>query len=292
MADESKPDISELIKSCESPTLFQSNNSFQFESTQSTILKSSDSYQSPKPSKFPTSLSVDSLSQKLSTIYATEVIKNPEKCSQLTSPEPLTSLTSPLRDEVYSFIEPESEDTSQNTLFQWLADIGLSPLFKLLISQGYDDLNFLVEQMRTEPLSLELLEEIGIRKIGHRMIFLAHLEAESQKCCRNSFPIKPGCCSKQPAQPAGDLKEFLMKINLLGCYKIFIDNGFANLEQIKFLMNSEYPITDEVLQDIGIFKLGYRQRLLLKLIEDSTARPFFIDDSENKYAVCSECLIY
>ena len=286
MAEESKPDLSDLMKSCESPTLFQSNNSFQFESTQSTILKSTDSC--PKRSKFPTNLSVDSLSQKLSTIYATEVIKNPEKCSQLTSPEPLTS---PLPDEAYSFIEPESEDTSQNTLFQWLADRGLSPLFKLLISHGYDDLNFLVEQMRTEPLSLELLEEIGIRKIGHRMILLAYLEAETQKCCRNSFPIKSSCCSKQPALPAVDLKDFLLRINLLGCYKIFIDNGFANMEQIMFLMNSEYPITDEVLQDIGIFKLGYRQRLLLKLTEDSSGRPFMIDDSETKYAVCGECLI-
>lgn len=286
MAEEPKPDISELIKSCESPTLFQSSLSFQFESTQSTILKSSES--NPKPAKLQTNLSVDSLSQKLSTIYATEIIKNPEKLSQLTSPEPLAS---PSPEEPQSFIEPEFEDTSKNTLFQWLSDFGLSSLFKLLISQGYDDLNFLIEQMKNEPISLKLLEEIGISKIGHRMILLAHLEAETQKYCRKSFPIKSSCCSKQPAQPAGHLKDWLMKINLLGCYKLFIDNGFVNLDQVMFLMSSDYPITDEVLQEIGVYKIGYRQRLLLKLKEDSSGRPFLMNDSETKSAVCSGCLI-
>jgi hypothetical protein len=285
MVEEVKIDSSDLIKSCESPTLFKSSQSFQFESTQSTMLKSSES--SLKPFKQPTSLSVDSLSQKLSTIYATEILKNPEKISQVTSPEPLAS---PSPEEPLSFLEVEAEETSKNSLYQWLGEIGLCSLFKLLVSQGYDDLNFLIEQMRTEPITLSLLEEIGVEKIGHRMILLAHLEAETEKFCRKSFPIKSNCCSKQPAVPSGHLKDWLQRMNLSNCYKIFIDSGFVSLDQMSFLMHSNYPITDEVLQEMGIFKIGYRQRILLKIREDSGAKPFTID-SDTKTAVCGECLI-
>lgn len=45
--------------------------------------------------------------------------------------------------------------------------------------------------------------------------------------------------------------------------------GFEDLEHNLALMNSNFPITDEVLHyDIGIEKPGYRHRILAKLQED------------------------
>lgn len=286
----SKAELSDLIKSCESPNLSKSSHSFQFESTHSTLLKSNDTF-GKSSIKVPINLSVDSLSQKLSSIYATEQGKFPEKISEFTSPEPFAS---PSPDLNKSYAEPEFEDTSKNTLFQWLSEIGLSCLFGVLVEQGYDDLKFLLEQMRTNPLNLEILQEFGVCKIGHRMILLAHLEEETQKFCRKSFPIKSSCCNKEPVKQTGHLKDWLMKINLPGCYKLFIDNGFVNLEQISYLMNSDYPLTDEILQDIGIYKIGYRQRILLKLKEDSS-RPSsasYQNDSDSKSAVCGNCPLF
>lgn len=286
----SKAELSDFIKSCDSPTLSKSSQSYQFESTHSTMLRSNDTYGKPSL-KVPINLSADSLSQKLSNIYASELNKYPEKISELTSPEPLAS---PSPEMNKSYIEAEIEDTSKNTLFQWLSEIGLNSLFGVLIGQGYDDLKFLLEQMRSNPLTLEILEEFGVHKIGHRMILLAHLEEETQKFCRKSFPIKSSCCSKQPAQPAGHLKDWLLKINLPGCYKLFIDNGFVSLEQICYLMNSDYPLTDEVLQEIGIYKIGYRQRILLKLREDTSKNYSISSPSEttSKTAICGDCSIF
>ena len=80
-------------------------------------------------------------------------------------------------------------------------------LFEILFSQGYDDLNFLLEQMRSEPLTMELLEEIGVKKVGHRHILLAFLEEEIYKYLRKSMPVCSSCCSHKNTPPVPSLEE-------------------------------------------------------------------------------------
>lgn len=202
---------------------------------------------------------------------------------------------SPSPDEIKSLMEPEIEDSTKNSLYQWLARINLLDLFEILISQGYDDLNFLLEQMKSEPLTLELLEEIGIRKIGHRMMLLACLDEELFRYLRKSVPVKSSCCSnKNEIVPLG-LEDWLCQINLRNIYKLFVENGFTDMEQIVFLMNTSYPINDEVLRRIGVLKIGHRQRILIKIKEECKnplrGYSFILAESEARNTACGYCVV-
>ena len=210
---------------------------------------------------------------------------------KLNTPEPQAS---PSPDEVKSVIEPEREDSSKNTLYQWLARINLLEIFEILTSQGYDDLHFLLEQMRSEPLTLELLEEIGVRKIGQRMTLLAFLEEEIHRYLRKSVPIRSDCCAQKQEVAVPSLKEWLYKINLQGTFGMFVEAGFCDVEQMVFLMNTNYQITDEVLKKVGVEKIGHRQRILIKLKEEAKGMmknySFLISESEAKNSACGFCV--
>ena len=77
----------------------------------------------------------------------------------------------------------------------------LEYLFGILYPNGYDDLDFLLAQVRSsEPLTLEILEEIGVKKPGHRAKLLILLEEEAFKNFRQSLPIHNNllCNSSKP----------------------------------------------------------------------------------------------
>ena len=61
-------------------------------------------------------------------------------------------------------------------------------------------------------------------------------------------------------------------------------------------MNSSYQITDEVLKEIGICKIGHRQRILFKLKEDAaqfTHKKFQMKYELNQnFIACSKCLLF
>lgn len=221
------------------------------------------------------------------------VLKNSGVLKSVQSPEPQAS---PSPEEIKSLMEPELEECNKNSLYQWLMKIGQQDLFELLISQGYDDLSFLFEQMRSEPLTLQLLEEIGVKKIGQRLILLAFLEEEVHKYLRKSAPVHSSCCTKETLTPISSLEDWLKKLNLGWTFPLFIDSGFIDMETILFLMNTNYAINDEVLKIVGIDKIGHRQRILLKLKEEARNAikniSFLISENEVKNTACGFCQIF
>ena len=67
------------------------------------------------------------------------------------------------------------------------------------------------------------------------------------------------------------------------------------MEQLLFLMHTNYPITDDVLKKIGVHKIGHRQRILLKLKEESKNVlkniSFIVSENESSNIACGFCII-
>lgn len=85
-------------------------------------------------------------------------------------------------------------------------------------------------------------------------------------------------------------------MNLGFLIKNFENSGFDDLEQILYLMNSKYPITDKILlEDIGIEKLGHRHRILSKLNLEKQAKKkkdnFIRLDRSGQLAACEFCVL-
>jgi hypothetical protein len=66
-----------------------------------------------------------------------------------------------------------------------------------------------------------------------------------------------------------DIFNFLQSISLARYTKIFINNGFDDLQMLidQMTRNSKDPVTDETLRHIGIQYAGHRARILVKLEE-------------------------
>jgi hypothetical protein len=254
--------------------------------TTNTSLSKPNELLSPSHNRNFLKFSSDILKEKLLLLDSTNEISELTK-PQLAIPEfshPFASSTSSMH-----------ENLGPNTLLSWLSKLELEPLYEVLIQNGYDDLNFLIEQMKIEPLNEEILEKIGVTKIGHRKVLLAFLEQETDKYFRRSFPIKSSCCTENSQENIPSLYQWLDSLYLKDLFDLFVESGFANLNQMLFIMNSSYPITDETLKSINILKIGHRQRILFKLKEDAgqfNKKSFCINyDIPSSLIACSKCLI-
>jgi ankyrin repeat protein len=186
-----------------------------------------------------------------------------------------------------SIIEPECEnlnfaktgsfndysfgtDPHKSSLYKWLTSMKLEDLYNILYINGYDDLDFLLAQIRsTDPLTLEILEKIGVSKYGHRAKLLALLEEEAFKDIRNSLPAH-NCiiCSNRPSNSI-TLEKWLDSIGLKKLLKNFVDNGVEDMETLITIMQSKYAFCDETLKGVlDIEKLGHRQRIMGKIKEE------------------------
>jgi len=229
-----------------------------------------------------------------------------------------------------SIMEPECENTVRNSLkippvrsfsfghepkksllFNWLKKLRLDLIFEQLIEAGYDDLDLLLGQMRSEmPLTLSHLKEIGIEKAGHRVRLLAGLEEavagpgaeEKRKEQDQGFSLS-FCTVSQAVSGLAllpSLQQWLDGLKLKHLYQNFVEAGFDDLEHLLALMHSNYPLTDEVLKsEVNIYKLGHRHRLLFKLKQDcgkarrmvggGEGAPGVSMEREEKGAACELC---
>ena len=173
-------------------------------------------------------------------------------------------------------------DPKKSSMYTWLTRARLEVLFDTLVTAGFDDISSLRDQMNSSlPLDLDGLRRIGVRKPGHRVRLLACLEEEAKGRFRARRRATEGeelgpfrCCAQvNPAQGMVVLPSFqqwLDSLNLQHLVNLFVDSGYDDLEHLLGLMHSRYPITEQVLKDeIKISKLGYRQRILIRLEEDS-----------------------
>lgn len=236
----------------------------------------------------------------------------------------------PLSRKCSSIMEPECENTVRNSirtppirsfsfghepkkslLFNWLKKLRLDLIFEQLIDAGYDDLDLLLGQMRSEmPLTLSHLQEIGIEKPGHRTRLLAGLEEavgrsgieEQKKEPDQGFSLSFCTVSQAVCGLAllPTLQQWLDGLKLKHLYQNFVETGYDDLEHLLALMHTNYPITDEVLKsEVNIYKLGHRHRLLFKLKQDCAKAKKMVGggevasgmtmEREEKGAACELC---
>lgn len=83
-------------------------------------------------------------------------------------------------------IEPEKEKSAMESvgeltpLYYWLDRMGLQEYYHVLMDAGYDDIDAMIDQMRT-PLPIEdsTFRDIGISKPGHVVRVILKLEEDA-----------------------------------------------------------------------------------------------------------------
>jgi hypothetical protein len=168
-------------------------------------------------------------------------------------------------------------DSDKHTaLRKWLRDLRLDSIADRLVDAGYDDIGQLLIQMQsTLPITLEMLEEIGVKPIGSRMRFLAFLSEEQRSAQPKpskknpfSYCVSPSQLGTSASLPT--LRSWLDNLGLVHLDSVFTRAGFDELDHLLILMNTDFPITEALLKEIGVSKPGHRIRILAKLREDST----------------------
>ena len=170
---------------------------------------------------------------------------------------------------------------AKEEIFKFILEINLpSNYAKLLIENGFDDLEMLISQSKNNiALSNQNLKDIGIKLPGDRAKILIHLEElsgnypfylEREKIYSNTFGQKSN----------NSLYIFLSSINLDEYIKTFNDKGYYNAELLYVQMRSKSKITEEILKtDFGITKIGHTKRIMLNLM---TSSEFYIKKMQKK----------
>ena len=172
-----------------------------------------------------------------------------------------------------------SNNKSNRLLRTFLSQINLQKYYSILKSNGFDNINLLIEQMKTNiPISDLELKKSGINIPGDRAKILIRLEEKGNLF---PFPIPKNVyyCLENNTNENNNinedqniiqLKRWLKEFKMEKYLENFIDNGYYSVELFLFQMISKNPISDEILQfDIGIEKIGHRSRILSILKEQS-----------------------
>lgn len=169
-----------------------------------------------------------------------------------------------------------AEDYKRSALYLWLCGVRLDGLFELLVERGYGELDGLLEHVEGKRLNLQIMQGLGIAKIGERVRLMACLEEQimtrqtQSQVSPSPLPRLNLCCPQATDTSIPSLLQWLEDIKLRHLHPNFLATGYSDLEHLLALMHTKYALTDEVLErDIGIRKLGYRHRILLRLFEDS-----------------------
>ena len=161
------------------------------------------------------------------------------------------------------------ENINLTKIKNFLSEIGLSYHYcKLLLSNGFDDLEVLIQQTKSGiAITDKNLKDIGFKTSGKRAKFLIHLE---EKANLYEFEIDKEKVYFPSIINENKLYRLLSSINLEQYINNFIINDYTSPELLFIQMLSRQPLTDEILfNEIGIDKVGYRMRLINKLKNES-----------------------
>lgn len=144
------------------------------------------------------------------------------------------------------------------------------------------------EQMDScNPITESMLEMVGISKPGHRVRLIALLATEREA------PGSLSCCAGT-LRPSGLLiqsgpEDWLESIGLEYLTEKFEQAGYDDYEHLVLLMATNCYISDERLKtDIGIEKIGHRQRILSCLIEEVKLRE---RENRKNWDACGMCTV-
>lgn len=170
-----------------------------------------------------------------------------------------------------------SKHPNQKEIYEFLCGISLAKYTKDLISNGFDDLSLMIEQMSKnskDPITDQNIADIGIKLPGHRARILVKLE-ELAKNFDFELPVGLYYNLSQEFAVSTEamydphvkyIENWLAQLKMTNFLSNFLRAGYYCLELLLVQMASKNPINDSILEkDLKIDKVGYRVRILNKL---------------------------
>ena len=168
-----------------------------------------------------------------------------------------------------------SSNKSNLLLKNFLSQISLEKYYLSLKNNGFDNINLLIEQMRTNlPIKDSELKNAGINLPGDRAKILIRLEEKGNlfpfSVPKNVYYTIDENININEDENIINLKRWLKEFKMENYLNNFIKNGYYSVELFLFQMISKNPINNNILQfEIGIEKIGHRSRILSILKEQS-----------------------
>ena len=168
----------------------------------------------------------------------------------------------------------KSSNKKNNPLIEFLSQINLLKYFNNLDNNGFDDINLLIEEAKKgDIIKDQELKEVGINIPGDRAKILIRIK-EKANLFGFTVPKSVYYTSKdfnniENDQHIMELKNWLNNLKVEKYLMNFINNGYHSIELLLMQMETENPLTTQILKDeINIDKIGYRSRILNKLKEE------------------------
>ena len=140
--------------------------------------------------------------------------------------------------------ESRIKKEEKDKLTEFLKEIGMQHYTDILISEGFDDIDLIIKQMKEGFPSLYLtLKEIGIDSPGDRAKILVHMQ-EISNGFTFEFPFEIVYFKNNRS-----IQKWLNKEELSKYINNFIDAGYQSLELLLIQMASKYKITEQILRN-------------------------------------------
>ena len=170
----------------------------------------------------------------------------------------------------------EIKDTKEE-LYDFLLKIEMEQYTDILIQEGFDDIDLVINQMKTgNPINDDILREIGIERPGDRAKILIRIQE-----CAGLFEFK---LQFEPVYYINRkkfeflkydfhvkaLQNWLKKLKLQNYLGNFYNNGYYSPELIFVQKASKFPIDDTILErDLKIENINDRKLIMSSISSDS-----------------------
>ena len=170
----------------------------------------------------------------------------------------------------------EIKDTKEE-LYNFLLKIEMEQYTDILIQEGFDDIDLVINQMKTgNPINDDILREIGIERPGDRAKILIRIQE-----CAGLFEFK---IQFEPVYYINRkkfeflrydfhvkaLQNWLKKLKLQNYLGNFYNNGYYSPELIFVQKASKFPIDDTILErDLKIENINDRKLIMSSISSDS-----------------------
>ena len=173
-------------------------------------------------------------------------------------------------------ISPNEVNTNKSNLLlrNFLSQINMEKYYNILKINGFDNINLLIEQMKSDsPIKDSELKNSGIKIPGDRAKILIRLEEKgnlfSFQIPKNVYYIPDDDVNINEDENIVKLKRWLKEFKMENYLSNFLKNGYYSVELFLLQMISKNPINNDILQnEIGIDKIGHRSRILSILKEE------------------------
>ena len=163
----------------------------------------------------------------------------------------------------------------QDSLNKFLSEIRLEKYYSLMKSNGFDDVQLLLNQTKTGiAITDNQLKSAGINIPGDRAKILIRLQEKAGnfnfQVPKEVYYICQNIEDYSEDKNINRLKSWLEELKVDNYLDNFVKNGYHSLELMLLQIESKNQITEDILKDeIGIDKIGHRSRIINGLKEEA-----------------------